>query len=940
MKKFVAMFCLSILSLINVLVAQTNWDNSACLYQSNKTNLLLREEISTGTIIFFEVNNQLFLEKFTSTGSPILDEAFNVGIGNSEQGPFNITKSDDNNFLIYWREDNSLKVSKITEAGTEVWNSTLDISLINYADQSIYESQIVVEEGLAHLLINFSNDDYENSLVHYQIETSSSSPQLENEALIYEAYNLVSFTGEVTSDGLNLMWLQPSAGILNVMRGEIIYQIDDINGWDDTPWGEFSLYKKGKIVEINAEKTIYALLSKNFYASQRNNRGLFIYNEIDSTFTNIELDSAIIDIQKISETEFLTVNMTDTSNFFNRYDLVGELISTTEINHSFGAIFDGWDFIIDEIRSIDSKLEDDQYKLAIATLNYSSYEHKYRPSLIVFDYNLENASCLSIANIIPQSDYLDNSAVFVHLGESEVSLLNKLNFGTYSAYKQYYSPYINTSQVTVNPYEICKTYPHKVSKLNSFSWNGSNQVLMKYTGIIYEVAVSENAEIETAMLTEEFTYPIISQYRLHKVFDNKYLFHYSWEDYHSHEYQRLKVYNTDGSSSFTNLVSSDYHLNSISSLNDGDGWFAYSIDNFMFHRIEDTIFQTDFSEPIEDRELLAIEGNYLILRASNQFRLTEIDNNGEIVEGGLAGGFVFTSEYDFSSDNVSLNSYEDKLIFSYHTDGLYKIFVINPQDLSATVSYSLESCELPTYDHKDNNRKTEFVMGNKFYFIDNLNGNLNMTCFDLANDFAQVCQTNIAENVMSDFVIEKLNNRFVVAYTQGTEGSERVYLRTISFLGNSDQYEEGYALPLNLESQYGPTISVLDDNTIFVNRIENNSADNPGVYCDLIDLSYFVPNSSEDVSPLTFSASNYPNPFNPETTISYNLTKAGVTKVEVFNLKGQLVKTLVNEVQAQGNQKVIWRGNNNQDKQVSSGIYLYKIKNTGGVISGKMVLMK
>ncbi len=260
------------------------------------------------------------------------------------------------------------------------------------------------------------------------------------------------------------------------------------------------------------------------------------------------------------------------------------------------------------------------------------------------------------------------------------------------------------------------------------------------------------------------------------------------------------------------------------------------------------------------------------------------------------------------------------------------MFDIDPQDLSQTATYSFPSQRGVALQ--------DFIIGNKFYNIQNYNDNLTLACYDLDNDFAQVWQETIAENVMSDFVIEKLNNRFVVAYTQGTEGSERVSLRTISFLGNSDQYEEGCALPLNLESQYGPTISVLDDNTIFVNRIENNSADNPGVYCDLIDLSYFVPNSSEDVSPFTFTATNYPNPFNPETTISYNLTKAGVTKVEVFNLKGQLVKTLVNEVQSAGNQKVIWRGNNEQDKQVSSGIYLYKIKSTGGVISGKMVLMK
>ncbi len=282
-------------------------------------------------------------------------------------------------------------------------------------------------------------------------------------------------------------------------------------------------------------------------------------------------------------------------------------------------------------------------------------------------------------------------------------------------------------------------------------------------------------------------------------------------------------------------------------------------------------------------------------------------------------------------ESQAIYAYQNRLIFSYITNDTFKVFDIDPQDLSQTATYSFPS--------QRGVAQQDFIIGNKFYNIHNYDSQITISCYDIDNNFAEVWQESVAENVR-DYDIKVVNNRFVVAYTQGTEGSERVYLRTISFLGNSDQYEEGYALPLNLDSQYDPTISVLDDNTIFVNRIENNSADNPGVYCDLIDLSYFVPNNTENVSPLTFTATNYPNPFNPETTISYNLTKAGVTKVEVFNLKGQLVKTLVNEVQAQGNQKVIWKGNNNQDKQVSSGIYLYKIKSTGGVISGKMVLMK
>jgi hypothetical protein len=85
---------------------------------------------------------------------------------------------------------------------------------------------------------------------------------------------------------------------------------------------------------------------------------------------------------------------------------------------------------------------------------------------------------------------------------------------------------------------------------------------------------------------------------------------------------------------------------------------------------------------------------------------------------------------------------------------------------------------------------------------------------------------------------------------------------------------------------------------------------------------------------------NYPNPFNPTTTISYNVTKAGNVKLNVYNMKGQLVKCLVNSKQNVGIHDIAWNGRNNFGEEVSSGIYFYKIENAGKAEVKKMVLMK
>jgi hypothetical protein len=80
---------------------------------------------------------------------------------------------------------------------------------------------------------------------------------------------------------------------------------------------------------------------------------------------------------------------------------------------------------------------------------------------------------------------------------------------------------------------------------------------------------------------------------------------------------------------------------------------------------------------------------------------------------------------------------------------------------------------------------------------------------------------------------------------------------------------------------------------------------------------------------------NYPNPFNPETTIRYSLKHAGLTQVEVYNILGEKVVTLVNGVQNAGTYEVKFSGNN-----LPSGIYFYSINTSEYRATKKMLLLK
>jgi hypothetical protein len=99
--------------------------------------------------------------------------------------------------------------------------------------------------------------------------------------------------------------------------------------------------------------------------------------------------------------------------------------------------------------------------------------------------------------------------------------------------------------------------------------------------------------------------------------------------------------------------------------------------------------------------------------------------------------------------------------------------------------------------------------------------------------------------------------------------------------------------------------------------------------------------SAEPIHPVEFNLSqNYPNPFNPETNIKYQLTKSSQVRLTIYNQLGQEVATLVNELQNAGVKSVVWNGKNSFGKQVSSGVYYFRIVAGDFVQSRKMMLLK
>ncbi|MDP8322137.1 MAG: T9SS type A sorting domain-containing protein [Candidatus Stygibacter australis] len=103
-----------------------------------------------------------------------------------------------------------------------------------------------------------------------------------------------------------------------------------------------------------------------------------------------------------------------------------------------------------------------------------------------------------------------------------------------------------------------------------------------------------------------------------------------------------------------------------------------------------------------------------------------------------------------------------------------------------------------------------------------------------------------------------------------------------------------------------------------------------------VDFTYEpVGNNEDELSGLSLGVANYPNPFNPETRIAFNLSESTQVTLNIYNTRGQLIDNLLDMQLAAGDHKIIW----NAESQ-PSGIYYYSLRAEGKVFSGRMVLLK
>ncbi|MCL2063505.1 MAG: carboxypeptidase regulatory-like domain-containing protein [Candidatus Cloacimonetes bacterium] len=111
-----------------------------------------------------------------------------------------------------------------------------------------------------------------------------------------------------------------------------------------------------------------------------------------------------------------------------------------------------------------------------------------------------------------------------------------------------------------------------------------------------------------------------------------------------------------------------------------------------------------------------------------------------------------------------------------------------------------------------------------------------------------------------------------------------------------------------------------------------------------IFVEIYVPPSSDDDLTITILATeltgNFPNPFNPSTTIQFDIKEEGLVRIDIFNIRGQRINTLVNDYMTTGRYKFDWYGVDDNGRDVASGVYFYRMQAEGFTDVKRMLLMK
>ena len=410
--------------------------------------------------------------------------------------------------------------------------------------------------------------------------------------------------------------------------------------------------------------------------------------------------------------------------------------------------------------------------------------------------------------------------------------------------------------------------------------------------------------------------------------------------------------NTDGVIEWENCYPGTHHNRAIQVIETSDGNYLLLVEVNHFNGTRETWLMKVDSMGNEiwtqlylgyeyPKSIVETENNEFILIGDyydtdfQSFWILRVDGDGEIIWVQLYNSYQTGLEFPTLISLIN-NDNDDSYLFSGYNYNyfFYETFLIKINDLGEIDWY---------YTHETNHHNVttcniiqeedEFLLwiyGQSNYWIVAIDEN-----GDYVNSVNIECPYNL--HTCDDFKIAQ-NHGYIFLGCAFFSGDNRDFVlfqtNEIGELDWQDHYDlSSYEQPSSL--------AISDSNDIYVVGISKE--DPPSYSTDgfLSKLQMDISSVNNNLISLNNSVniSNYPNPFNPETTINYSLKENSRVSLEIYNIKGQKVKTLVNESIPAGEHSVIWDGRDYNNKRVNSGIYFYKLNVNGKTEAVKKCLL-
>ncbi len=414
----------------------------------------------------------------------------------------------------------------------------------------------------------------------------------------------------------------------------------------------------------------------------------------------------------------------------------------------------------------------------------------------------------------------------------------------------------------------------------------------------------------------------------------------------------MSISNGEGSAVLTTCIDNFTIENVVFEASNINSWTTLYVDGIYISKVklDNVIFQNNHS--IKSYPAFSIKALDVVMNNVKVYNNTCINENGKGIGNVVAMNRVEVTNSEFIDNHCTSDYYGwtlfrfidwadslevviDNCLFANNVAGECKMFANMGENTTISNCTFANNSGCPNFGTIMNSG-TNTVYRNNIFMNNNQPWDLSLT-----NEVLDIDNCLFGD---SDLEVSNLSGAELIL------GDNNIYNQDPLFVGGDPALASYYHLRGGDIGEVSPAIDAGNSSFAWLPEwfvpAELDLYGNPRIHNNIIDLGCYefpgyTPNIDDGLELVTeLNATNYPNPFNPTTSINFNNNLDKNVNITIYNIKGQKVKTVANDVFARGNNTVVWNGDDDNGKKVATGLYFIKIKSGKMATTKKIMLMK